>query len=168
MNMYKKILILLLLISIKINCLDNLKLDSEKLAVETALIDSILNGESCFELKENKEEKSKAVTKNKYRCKMCSYSTNREHNLLQHKILHINIKPYKCSQCSYSAARKAYVSRHYINKHTDDFSFECEYCTYKSKIKHNLIRHLKTKHFVCKFNKKHESKEEAWGCKEKH
>lgn len=119
--------------------------------------------------------KQKRITKPKkiipegekpYKCKNCSFAAGQSANLRIHIARkHIRIPKHKCSECEYATYTKGELRKHYKNKHTDEFDLECEHCTYKTKIRFSLLRHVARQHLICKFKKKHKTKEQAFACK---
>jgi len=83
------------------------------------------------------------LTRNCFRCNLCSYFSPKSSNLKRHMLKHTGEKPFKCSLCSYSAARKSYIKIH-MSKHTGDYLFGCDWCSYSTNLHTSMKRHSMT------------------------
>ena len=82
------------------------------------------------------------ITKEKYTCDVCSYSTISSSLFKRHKIKHIGEKPYKCEVCSYSTTRSTLLAEHRA-RHTGEKLYKCDVCSFSAGRHNNLVRHMR-------------------------
>ena len=96
--------------------------------------------------------RSKDKSAGKYRCKHCSYQTDKLQHFKVHKMIHTGEKPYSCEQCAYKADYKSHLKVH-ERIHSGVKPFACKQCPYTTACKGNLNRHERihsgVKPFAC-------------------
>ena len=90
----------------------------------------------------------------RYKCDICSYSSDQKGNFEQHKRVHLKERPFECLVCSKKFSTKSNLQRHNLI-HTKERPYECNKCGKKFNDSSNLKTHKRTVHegdkpFVCK------------------
>ena len=55
----------------------------------------------------------------RFQCKTCNKMFKNKHILLQHELVHSNLRPYKCQFCGFRAKQKAVMWRHLKSRHPE-------------------------------------------------
>ncbi|KAG5880096.1 hypothetical protein JTB14_011599 [Gonioctena quinquepunctata] len=89
------------------------------------------------------EEKSSKKT---HKCYICSYESNREHNVKRHMLGHKNpseIEMVECAVCQYRTKHKSDLKKHLLNHRNPDEveMLKCKQCDYTTKHKSYLLKH---------------------------
>ncbi|XP_072911882.1 uncharacterized protein [Hemitrygon akajei] len=91
---------------------------------------------------EGESENSTGKEQKVFTCKLCSFASQYQSNLIRHMNIHNYKRPYKCSQCNYVSAQMGNLKRHMRN-HLQSETFQCEQCNYSCASMTNLKRHAR-------------------------
>ena len=80
-----------------------------------------------------------------FKCKICSKTFNKLHNIETHFSTLHRIKKYQCSKCDYTSGSTRAVYSHSKNHHSQG-KFPCNECTYIAKSNFTLVLHKKGVH----------------------
>lgn len=78
-------------------------------------------------------------------CEECGTKLKSLQERIDHKNMHMGIKPYECPDCKKRFHSRRYMIRHQ-KEHTMKAEFTCEICSRQFKAKHGLTQHLKHMH----------------------
>ncbi|XP_031639260.1 zinc finger protein 510-like [Contarinia nasturtii] len=67
------------------------------------------------------------VTKKRFNCQLCEYSSNRKWDFKKHTLTHTGEKPYRCDICQKEFTQPNQLKQH-KGTHTKEFSFHCRGC----------------------------------------
>ncbi|XP_078575284.1 histone-lysine N-methyltransferase PRDM9-like [Branchiostoma floridae x Branchiostoma japonicum] len=79
----------------------------------------------------------------KFKCRHCSFSSDRRSNIKYHILTHTGEKPHKCLTCGKGFNRKGSLKRHQV-VHTGDKPYRCEECGKSFNQQSNLTTHMVT------------------------
>nr|XP_042899137.1 gastrula zinc finger protein XlCGF7.1 [Parasteatoda tepidariorum] len=83
----------------------------------------------------------------KFKCHLCSYSTNIKTNLKNHELTHSGLRPFTCTTCALKFGDYSMVkhgSFKVVTSYDLDAKFKCNLCQYCTNIKTNLKNHQLT------------------------
>ena len=79
----------------------------------------------------------------RYICKTCNKSFNRQDYLVSHNRTHTGERPYSCTTCNKAFSRRSTLANH-IRTHTDERPYSCTDCNKAFNQKTHLTRHIRT------------------------
>ncbi|KAK7079480.1 hypothetical protein SK128_023464 [Halocaridina rubra] len=80
-----------------------------------------------------------------FQCPYCSYSTNKNTNILSHMCVHTGEKPYACPHCPRRFIQKGNLQSH-VYTHTGEKPHACPHCPYRAAQRSNLKSHILAHH----------------------
>ena len=67
------------------------------------------------------------LTKKRFPCSYCEYSSDHKHDLIKHERTHTGEKPFKCKHCDKLFAQRRHLVRH-ERSHTGEKPYSCKKC----------------------------------------
>ncbi|KAF5278829.1 hypothetical protein FQR65_LT03517 [Abscondita terminalis] len=78
-----------------------------------------------------------------HKCKLCSYSSSKQSNLMAHIRRHAGNKVLKCNLCDYRSTFIANLRQHMF-KHSGKWPYNCDECNYKTHSRYSYNQHKRT------------------------
>lgn len=85
------------------------------------------------------------ISLKRFKCHICSYSSNSKHNLKTHSLVHSGERPYKCERCNRTFTQLSHLRRHKL-LHTGEKPFSCDVCNASFRQPVHLRLHMSKHH----------------------
>lgn len=87
-----------------------------------------------------------------YECSLCSFTSRKQIDLINHVAIHPDEKPFHCPHCDYKGSKFHYLRNHLLS-HSEQPVHQCPQCDYKcvqrGSLKVHMRRHSDEKKYAC-------------------